>query len=114
MHNPHLVQVTFFRDCRPEKMTRYPAASEALAGGTSGLRDTATTSHRKIDASDAGTNAQNRVLRTVYLPSERADALLLTTQSLQQQLDDLRKLMDDRTEVCSVVELRIRDDDDHG
>ncbi len=45
-------------------------------------------------------HAGNRVLRTVYLPSERADALLLTTQSLQQQVDDMRKLMDERAEVC--------------
>lgn len=46
-----------------------------------------------------GDTPSQRVLRTVYLPSERADALLLTTQSLQQQVDELRRLMDERSEV---------------
>lgn len=97
-------QVTFFRDCRPEKMTRYPGATETAASSPSGGMRDASISHRKLgpDSTDAGSphaSGQNRVLRTVYLPSERADALLLTTQSLQQQLDDTRKLMEDRAEV---------------
>jgi hypothetical protein len=90
-------QVTFFRDCRPEKMTRYPAATAEVSSGSGTPKDGSAVSHRKLG--DDSSPAQNRVLRTVYLPSERADALLLTTQSLQQQLDDMRKLMDERTEV---------------
>lgn len=49
--------------------------------------------------SGSGKGAPNRVLRTVYLPSERADALLMTVQSLQQQLAETKRLMEDRVQV---------------
>jgi hypothetical protein len=133
---PVTQEVTFFRDCRPEKMTRYPGASMAgssasaapgssktvstsaatpqvraivmhgLLSGAQGSSSDPLTCQRFCDAqggassvSAAGDSPSQRVLRTVYLPSERADALLLTTQALQQQVDDLKKLMDQRAEV---------------
>lgn len=80
-------------------MTRYPAATAEVSSGSGTPKDGPAVSHRKLG--DDSSPTQNRVLRTVYLPSERADALLLTTQSLQQQLDDMRKLMEDRAEVTS-------------
>ena len=35
---------------------------------------------------------KNRVLRTIYLPSEKADTLLLTVESLQKQLEAVKEL----------------------
>lgn len=147
-------EVTFFRDCRPEKMTRYPtggggaaaaaAAAEAAAQGDSdgeddtsegggaavgragfGITSGKPGSKRKSGGkagrgrgggaasraevapppppasgvpAASGAEARNRILRTVYLPSERADALLMTVQSLQQQLEDARRLHEERAQ----------------
>ena len=35
---------------------------------------------------------KSRVLRTIYLPSEKADTLLLTVESLQKQLGAVKEL----------------------
>lgn len=109
-------------------MTRFPAASESLVSPAGGGHDstmiTSSSATRKAGGNTSAfdmsshtlhspsptpegpgqvTAGGNRVLRTVYLPSERADALLLTTQSLQQQLDEMKKLNDERTEVCVLL-----------
>ena len=39
-----------------------------------------------------GSGEQGRVLRTIYLPSEKADTLLMTVESLQKQLTEVKKL----------------------
>ena len=143
-------EVTFFRDCRPAKMTRFPVESSAdglrsradgfrtggsvststttrQAGGkanghtttgTSSKRSTFGTSSRGASrgASRSGTSRgasrrsngnghsssggstaatqpyKSRVLRTIYLPSEKADTLLLTVESLQKQLGGVKEL----------------------
>lgn len=144
-------EVTFFRDCRPAKMTRFPIEnsketlrsqadsimrdpvdagnrsapsnnnSSTLRGsktrqrGTgarrvrrsnnksfantssrSGLNITAASSVNKSGSvgSPSGTMQpfKNRVLRTIYLPSEKADTLLLTVESLQKQLEAVKEL----------------------
>lgn len=81
--------MTFFRDCRPEKMTRYPAASDGIASSSSPAA---------VSSPSPSAEPSHRVLRTVYLPSERADALLLTVQSLQSQVDGMKRLMEERSE----------------
>jgi len=43
-------------------------------------------------AHTAHTNTNRQVLRTVYLPNERADALVLMVESLSSQLDEHKKL----------------------
>lgn len=53
-------------------------------------------------SSNSPSNKAARVLRTVYLPSERADALLLTVQSLQQQLADLQRVHAEKADVSSL------------
>jgi coiled-coil domain-containing protein 77 len=125
-------EVTFFRDCRPAKMTRFPVESgkESLrsqadsmmrepnsslsvssrgnsrsnnrssgggavrvprgssrTGGRSSAANTSTAS-----AGGGGGPYKNRVLRTIYLPSEKADTLLLTVESLQKQLEAVKEL----------------------
>jgi coiled-coil domain-containing protein 77 len=143
-------EVTFFRDCRPAKMTRFPVESSAdglrsradgfrtggsvststttrQAGGkasghtttgASSKRSTFGTSSRGASrgASRSGTSRgasrrsngnghsssggstaatqpyKSRVLRTIYLPSEKADTLLLTVESLQKQLGGVKEL----------------------
>lgn len=72
-------EVTFFRDCRPEQMTRPAAGSAAAPAG----------------GSRAG-GPSNRVLRTVYLPSDRADALALKLEALQRQLATEQAAASDR------------------
>jgi len=147
-------EVTFFRDCRPAKMTRFPVESSANGlrsradgfrtggsvstattargasgvasrrGGTSrggaskGERSTFGASSRGASSkrsskrtggggggggtSSTGTTVtggttatqpyKSRVLRTIYLPSEKADTLLLTVESLQKQLGAVKEL----------------------
>ena len=36
--------------------------------------------------------ASRQILRTIYLPSEKADTLLMTVESLQKQLTEVKKL----------------------
>ena len=138
-------EVTFFRDCRPAKMTRFPVESSAdglrsRADGfrTGGSVSTATTARRSGGRATGGGTAaatkrstfgsssrgasrrrngggsasqggsgggastisgtaatqpyKSRVLRTIYLPSEKADTLLLTVESLQKQLGAVKEL----------------------
>jgi coiled-coil domain-containing protein 77 len=131
-------EVTFFRDCRPAKMTRFPvdhakeslrsqadsvmrdpgeslsmakhasskSASRSSMGGRS--RRGGNTSRGsvgggavRVPGNTSGSSAisgvssqpfKNRVLRTIYLPSEKADTLLLTVESLQKQLQSVKEL----------------------
>lgn len=140
-------EVTFFRDCRPAKMTRFPVESSAdgLRSRADGFRSggsvstSTTTRHaantstrgasskiptfgsssrgasgRTTNSSSKGRSGKNggrgsggssssgktaatqpyksRVLRTIYLPSEKADTLLLTVESLQKQLGGVKEL----------------------
>ena len=146
-------EVTFFRDCRPAKMTRFPIEnsketlrsqadsimrdpvdagnrsvstnnnSSTLRGsktrrrGTgarrvrrgnnksfantssrSGLNITAASNNSVNKSASVGSPSgsmqpfKNRVLRTIYLPSEKADTLLLTVESLQKQLEAVKEL----------------------
>ncbi|KAG9412549.1 Coiled-coil domain-containing protein 77 [Aphanomyces cochlioides] len=43
-----------------------------------------------------GTKAKCRIIRTVYLPSEQADSLLLRVQLLTKELDEYKKLSEER------------------
>ena len=134
-------EVTFFRDCRPAKMTRFPVESSAdglrskadgfRTGGSVSTATTARRSGRGGASSTMGTSSKrstfggsasrnsnsstgrrsgnrngtstvsgttatqpykSRVLRTIYLPSEKADTLLLTVESLQKQLGAVKEL----------------------
>eukprot|EP00943_MAST-04B_sp_MAST-4B-sp1_P008619 g8619.t1 len=152
-------EVTFFRDCRPAKMTRFPientketlrsqadsvmrdpgvdnnhSASTSINNNTTGVssgskrrggrggarrvRRTNNSNNSSIrSARGKGLNMssvmgggsksnssslgapngtmqpyKNRVLRTIYLPSEKADTLLLTVESLQKQLEAVKEL----------------------
>jgi coiled-coil domain-containing protein 77 len=146
-------EVTFFKDCRPQKMTRFPSprptemnASHASGDSASDLSLSQFQSQAKRSSSQ-GTESTNgsmgkskgkpvtiqtswqqpkspptpgnrapwqaphispqmscsrkstgntakHVIRTVYLPSEHADTLLLTVDSLKAQLQDEKALAD--------------------
>ncbi len=75
-------EVTFFRDCRPEQLTRQHGGSSA-----------GQTQQRGKQPARASTS---RVLRTVYLPSDRADALALKLDALQRQLASEQQAAEDR------------------
>ena len=150
-------EVTFFRDCRPAKMTRFPIentketlrsqadsimrdpgvdnSATSVNNNNSTLNNTGTSSRnrrsgaRRVRRSNNSSNNstrsargkglnmssvmgggnnnnnnsvgmpngsmqpyKNRVLRTIYLPSEKADTLLLTVESLQKQLEAVKEL----------------------
>ena len=161
-------EVTFFRDCRPGKMTRYPLDSRgreevsAVGGpgngsdGTGGIVDASAgrrvgrgvreahaegkrgggggggaedqlsvVDHQSGPRGGRGNRisrggaqkkaqSQNRVLRTVYLPSEKADTLVMTVEALRKELSSVKELAgvrnkalhDDRRQRADEEELR--------
>lgn len=108
---PVAQEVTFFRDCRPNKVTKFSAAGAGSSGkgklnavynmrhhwdcdancaaATSG-------SESKKGSSVRGSKGEagkgSRVLRTIYLPNERTESLLKQIESLQAQLEGQEKL----------------------
>lgn len=129
---PVTEEVTFLKDCRPGRMTRFPinpshvvsenhtnqaqadsSSLNLLASASSRntpahhIRQTGR-SHRKQSMSTTikhSPSKQSRVLRTVYLPSEQADTLMRTVQMLKEQLTEHQKLSRERIEVCFVISL---------
>ena len=76
------------------------AGGRPSATGFGGPTTTAASqSSPQVPDGGSAPSGPSRVLRTVYLPSERADALLMTVQSLQQQLDETKRLMEERVQV---------------
>ena len=64
---------------------------ESLSASSS--KPASSTSSSSKHASTAATQPfKSRVLRTIYLPSEKADTLLLTVESLQKQLSAVKEL----------------------
>ena len=130
------LQVTFFRDCRPESITRfpvngnktkqkkptrserheegpkpgrqgYPLGAEGKSAEGKGEESGSSPHHSSgvspRSSSSHGSDQARRLLRTVYLPSERTDALILSVESLQRQVEDLKELLDTKTQVSSVL-----------
>ena len=121
-------EVTFYRDCRPERLRKSgkpknstPGKSitnsnqSALASPARSIRGklgpqaspastAALSTPPRTPASSSGKektpvhhahtahNASRQVLRTVYLPNERADALVLMVESLSSQLEEHKNL----------------------
>lgn len=93
---PVTQEVTFFRDCRPEKLQS--AASRQTSSKNNALESAATACR---DASgDKGAKSANgpseRILRTVYLPSDQAEALVKKVESLEKQLKSAQELSEER------------------
>jgi len=119
-------EVTFFRDCRPERVRRTeghgkgggflakeegsltsPAKSiRSKLGSKVVEKGSPSANARREKSSGASTpvhkahatnrpSSARRVLRTVYLPNERADALVLMVESLSSQLEEHKKLHDE-------------------
>ena len=176
-------EVTFYRDCRPERLRRHqpqpnlpdspsrinsadastlasPArsmrgrlgpqatgasSSSSIPGpNTPGSAPSTPTRSKRTPVHHAHTahNTSRQVLRTVYLPNERADALVLMVESLSSQLEEHKNLskqhiqtvidefkerestfiarinddqstIDNLTERCNTVEKRWRDSVHH-
>ncbi|GMH72657.1 hypothetical protein TL16_g05973 [Triparma laevis f. inornata] len=123
-------EVTFYRDCRPERLRRNvknktgrsssPTKTTTVNSNSSTLSSpakkirgrlgpktpsspsspaaakspTSSPSKQKIPVHHAHTahNTSRQVLRTVYLPNERADALVLMVESLSSQLEEHKVL----------------------
>ncbi|GMH90293.1 hypothetical protein TrVE_jg4796 [Triparma verrucosa] len=125
-------EVTFYRDCRPERLRRNVSTGNGRVGsptrtttvnsnsstlsspakkirgrlGPQGGKDPASpsSSARKkeepsspskrtpVHHAHTAHNTSRQVLRTVYLPNERADALVLMVESLSSQLEEHKVL----------------------
>jgi hypothetical protein len=111
MVEPVMQDVTYLRDGAPETMTLHaharatttsaPAsrsvrASGGVRGGVSGGGGTGGGGHAGAPARPAvpvmNPGEGPRVLRTVYLPNEKVDSLLLTIESLRAQLQQQEQL----------------------
>ena len=123
MVEPVMQDVTYLRDGAPETMTLHaharatttsaPAsrsvrASGGARGGVSGGGGTGGGGHAGAPARPAvpvmNPGEGPRVLRTVYLPNEKVDSLLLTIESLRSQLSAQERL--GRERVAALLEDR--------
>ncbi|DAZ95671.1 TPA: hypothetical protein N0F65_002468 [Lagenidium giganteum] len=118
---PVTEEVTFFRDCRPDRTASYPIQPVTTTPARPVPRPRAytytntvhigsermKTSTKKTDATEtSATKTQsrptkpratvNRVLRTVYMPNEQTTALTRTIENLQEQLAAHQRLTDER------------------
>lgn len=117
---PVTEEVTFFRDCRPGRMTRFPIANstdspaidkrnslnlefeavDSPYGTPSSARKKIKQAATRKSSKKSTTTTPSRVLRTVYLPSEQADSLMKTVEMLKTQLNDQKKLSEERLRVA--------------
>lgn len=111
--DPLVQDTTYVRDSAPETMTLHPHARSTTTPVAAG-------SHRSngprrgggsggggegVVAGTAGVHSDGtRVLRTVYMPNEQVDALLLTVESLRTQLQQQEQL--GRERVAALLEDR--------
>ena len=122
--HPVVQDTTYVRDTPPDTVTIHPHARAK----TTSVQRPATSSHRtaRIDATSAtgavgggggggvrvgggkggggGDDAASRVLRTVYLPNEQVDSLLLTIESLRARIQEQEQL--GRERVAALLEDR--------
>eukprot|EP00164_Ancoracysta_twista_P025250 GFYU01048353.1.p1 GENE.GFYU01048353.1~~GFYU01048353.1.p1 ORF type:complete len:456 (+),score=155.02 GFYU01048353.1:67-1368(+) len=81
---PATQEVTYFRDCRPDKMAHYPRTSN-------GPNDQQHAPQPRRTPEEG-----RRVLRTIYLPNEQLDNCYLTIESLQAQLEEQRVVFEEK------------------
>ncbi|CEG46956.1 uncharacterized protein PHALS_03625 [Plasmopara halstedii] len=108
---PITEQVTFFRDCRPSSRTTYPSAipktypypSTMHIGSEEMLQIEKEHQSGFVVRGNAPSLKNmiksippNKVLRTIYMPSEQTAALTATIESLQSQLKSHRQLTEAR------------------
>jgi len=95
---PRHEEITYFKSRAPEKIHRYlPRDSQqslTKSTGSIGCTSNVTAGSMAAGSAVGGTPMAGsvRVLRTVYLPHEQTDTLLLTIESLRAQLDEQQKL----------------------
>jgi len=122
---PSQQEVSFMRDARPTKTTRAvqgssgrkPAAGhtvEVVGADPSRLRKSSVKTTRMLapgtQGATRGTEPQTRMLRTVYLPTEKTDSLLLTIEALRRELDEHRALSDERAQTILGERSTVRPD----
>lgn len=108
--DPLVQDTTYVRDTPPDTMTLHPHAKATTTGAAAG-------SHRASGSGGAGGGGSaggrggaappsdgSRVLRTVYLPNEQVDSLLLTVEALRTQLQQSEQLSRER--VAALLEDR--------
>ena len=100
--NPTVQDTMYVRNASPETVTLHPHARSitATAAHGSGAGDGASIAHSGSDSASARTAGVNlkgtRVLRTVYLPNEQVNSLLLTIEALRTQLQQQELLSRER------------------
>ena len=110
---PVMQDVTYVRDAPPETMAVHPharATTRSSPAGSSAAGGVAVPSGRGGGSGGGGDGT--RVLRTVYLPNEKVDSLLLTIESLRSQLSAQERL--GRERVAALLEdRRLRISEEH-
>lgn len=106
-------EVTFFKDCRPGKVTQLPLSSQKnpLDTRKEKTKDRFGNIKSTIPGKPPANNNNNRILRTIYMPSERTDSLILTIESLQNQLNETQRLNEER--LTSLLEDRKMREDEY-
>ncbi|ETV92609.1 hypothetical protein H310_13064 [Aphanomyces invadans] len=107
--HPTSEEITFYKDCRPGHSLRSPVCDPLSSGDTLPSNVSLAAEpcfrtmskqdkHMKRVASNGAANGGNkgRVIRTVYLPSEQADSLLLRVQHLTKELETHQTLSNNR------------------
>lgn len=117
--DPLVQDTTYVRDSPPETMTLHPHARAQTTGVPAGAHRGGAAAHRGgaaaaisgVVVAPAGstgperlTSDGTRVLRTVYLPNEQVDSLLLTVEALRTQLQQAEQL--GRERVAALLEDR--------
>ena len=117
-----LVWCNLLQDCRPNKVTRYPrddggpVVADAPAAKNGGSKAFPSRMLQRSGGSDVGVGFEGnsvapsggqvsrvgsggrrhphktRVLRTIYLPSDKADTLMLKINSLEHQIEKLKEI----------------------
>ena len=87
---PVMQDVTYVRDAPPETMAVHPHARATTRSSPAARPPPVASS--SAAAAERRRRRRTRVLRTVYLPNEKVDSLLLTIESLRSQLSAQERL----------------------
>jgi len=100
---PVMQDVTYIRDSAPETMTIH-AHARATTTSAPASRSVRAGASAPAGGAPGGGGDRPRVLRTVYLPNEKVDSLLLTIESLRAQMQQSETLARER--VAALLEDR--------
>eukprot|EP00948_MAST-09A_sp_MAST-9A-sp1_P001434 g1434.t1 len=131
---PVTQEVTFFRDCRPNKMTRYHRSTASEENMTAALAEDSVGAGKNTESKITGTLVttrgtsagesnvsrsmskfsgpqpyKTRVLRTIYMPNERADALQGHIDKIEGHIEKVKEIEGGRNRALLADRARMAD-----